>query len=57
MDKNIYKLRLFLLDLPRDIKLIISDIGNIIYSYSHNKEKPISIFNIEALISFIGIIL
>ena len=24
MDKNIYKLRLFLLDLPRDIKLIIS---------------------------------
>ena len=27
--------------------LIISDEGNIIYSYSHNKESPISIFNIQ----------
>ncbi len=27
--------------------LIISDDGNIIYSYSHNKESPISIFNIQ----------
>ena len=34
--------------------LIISDIGNIIYSYSHNKEKPISIFYIEENIYLIS---
>ena len=34
--------------------LIISDNGNIIYSYSHNKESPISIFNIQENIYLIS---
>ncbi len=34
--------------------LIISDNGNIIYSYSHNKELPISIFNIQENIYLIS---
>ncbi len=34
--------------------LIISDIGNIINSYSHNKESPISIFNIQKNIYLIS---
>ena len=34
--------------------LIISDNGDIIYSYSHNKESPISIFNIQENIYLIS---
>ena len=34
--------------------LIISDNGNLIYSYSHNKESPISIFNIQENIYLIS---
>ena len=34
--------------------LIISDNGNIVYSYSHNKESPISIFNIQENIYLIS---
>ena len=34
--------------------LIISDIGNIINSYSHNKESPISIFNIQEIIYLVS---
>ena len=34
--------------------LIISDNGNIINSYSHNKESPISIFNIQENIYLIS---
>ncbi len=34
--------------------LIISDKGNIIYSYSHNKEAPISIFSIQENIYLIS---
>ncbi len=34
--------------------LIISDNGNIVYSYSHNKESPISIFNIQENIFLIS---
>ncbi len=34
--------------------LIISENGNIIYSYSHNKESPISIFNIQENIYLIS---
>ena len=34
--------------------LFISDKGNIIYSYFHNKELPISIFNIQENIYLIS---
>ncbi len=34
--------------------LIISDNGNIVYSYSHDKESPISIFNIQKNIYLIS---
>ncbi|GIR68145.1 MAG: hypothetical protein CM15mP72_6550 [Pelagibacteraceae bacterium] len=34
--------------------LILSDNGNIINSYSHNKESPISIFNIQENIYLIS---
>ncbi len=34
--------------------LIISDNGNLIYSYSHNKDSPISIFNIQENIYLIS---
>ena len=34
--------------------LIISDSGDLLYSYSHNKESPISIFNIQENIYLIS---